>query len=137
MGFILSGAFITIWVITDHFDVSPGTCESCQSRLGACPVESGLKHILDPTILAHFQSIQRFALKHMMIAQFFYHLVDNSTAREWLVTNDATKRRLFMQYAGSAPGLGVKYVARREADGVLGTGCFAKAALHAIPFEKI
>lgn len=97
----------------------------------------GLEHILNATIFTHLQPIQRFALKHMVIAQFFQHLVDNPAARERLATDYAAKWLLFIEYTGAAPSCGIEYVACRQADRILGAGCFAKAALHAVPFEKI
>src|SRR5665811_251892 len=108
-----------------------------RARRGRMRVEALVHDGLDAAIRAHLDDIDPpgvGALEHpVLLAELGKHAVDRAFGAERLAAGDAVERLFFLQYPQrGVPRLEIK--ARLEADDFLGTGRFAKPALHAEAF---
>ena len=83
---------VTRELLVDPPTVPPAYVENaqCQSRL---------KHRLDPTVLAHFETIERVTLKHPVRSQCFSYFVDHALRRKRLPTGNTAKKLFFVKVA--------------------------------------
>src|SRR5947209_8398390 len=96
-------------------------------------------HGLDATIRAHPDDIKTFrvgTLEHPVLpAELGEHAVDRALGTKGFAAGDAMERHFFLQHAQRrVPRLEIEAWLKR--DNLLGTGRFAKPALHAEAFGK-